>query len=139
MPCSNENLEEQYRVAVEVLRIFSILQRYAICKKTISYTALATEAKLQFWTGDLLEKFNYKNPNHRKDIGALLEAVSCYSYEKNKTLLSVLVVHKGSEFPGDGFINMSEAHELYDSKKETEQQFIERQKKKVFKFYSNCL
>lgn len=78
----------------DLCRVRAILVEVATKQDTITYTALAQRAGLQW---------NHANPNDRKLIGELLGAVSSQEYDRGRPLLTAVVLRKGEDVPGPGF------------------------------------
>ncbi|HPI41047.1 MAG TPA: hypothetical protein PLJ21_09595 [Pseudobdellovibrionaceae bacterium] len=52
---------------------------------------------------------NFKNPDHRKKIGDLIGEVSQIEFEKERPLLSALILHHDGKEQGDGFYKLCES------------------------------
>jgi hypothetical protein len=74
-------------------------------------------------------------PANRTAIGSILGEISEQTFAENKILLSVIVHRKsaGETHPGDGFIELARAMGLHWK---DEREFVSREVKKVWQFYS---
>jgi len=49
-----------------------------------------------------------RNPHHRRLLGQHLGAISEFEVERDRPMLSVVVVHKGEQHVGTGFLQLGE-------------------------------
>ena len=108
-------------------RIVAVLIKRASKSQTIGYQELSDEASL---------KLNMGNPDHRVQIGILLDDVSKCEFQAQRPLLSAIVV-RTNKFPGDGFYKLCEKLELGDWRKlKKDDLFFCDRIKECFTYYS---
>ena len=83
--------------------IYKRLRQVARANQIITYSKIAPMANLDM-----------ENPDHRKQIGEILGAISEREFKKGRPLLSAVVVHLDNNRPGKGFFNLAEELGIYD-------------------------
>ncbi len=95
-------------------------------KETIQYQELSELCRLGL---------DMNNPQHRVEIGEILDEISKHEHENNRPLLSA-VVATDSTIPGNGFYELAKELGLYSGSTETDRLiFWVEELKKVYDFW----
>lgn len=107
------------------------LIEYARIGRTITYGQLNEQLQLGY---DF-----HGTPSHRSDIGDELGEISEFEHNKERPLLSALVVRSGSGYEGDGFYEICEhlGYGSRDSLKKNRKKFDEEQKQRCYDFWQD--
>jgi len=97
---------------------------------TISYSTLNEQCELGY---------DFSLDYHRKMIGEDLGELSEYEHKAGRPLLSALVVHKGSNYEGDGFYRLCENLGFGDAEslKRNRKTFDAERKQECYDFWSD--
>jgi hypothetical protein len=85
--------------------IYAELQRVAREQSQTTYSDIAPLAGL-----------NMESPADRNAIADILREISTFEHDNNRPLLSVVVLHRDNNMPGDGFFKLARTLGVYSGK-----------------------
>ncbi len=84
-----------------------------------------------------LANLNMELQVDRNKMSEILAEISTYEHENSRPMLSAIVVHKDSGYPGKGFYELARFLSLYQGHGEfSDLDFFTREVKKVFSYWS---